>query len=501
MDRFVLFRLEEAGFEPSPPAERRVLIRRLSFALTGLPPSPQESDAFVRDASPDAYEKLVDRLLSSPHFGERWARHWMDVVRFGETYGQQWNFEVRGAWRYRDYLIRAFNQDLPYDQMVREHIAGDLLSPPRWNRETRINESLIGATFYRFGEAGHDDCLGFKEIGLDVVDNQIDTISKAFQGLTVACARCHDHKLDTISMNDYYALSGILQSARYVTRTIDAPGINDQRKALLRELKSRIRRELAAEWVRDVEDVGRYLHAAQKLRNEEADSHPAAADLDAKRLASWKALLEASEKNDKKKRRLEDPLYPWRSILEATEVSAAWKELEGRYEKESREREEFNAANFVDFGDVGAGRSGSWYVDGLGLTDGPSPSGELALFAEGDKVVRAVLPAGLFTHTLSDKLNGAVRSPFLPKDKKFVSVEVVGGDQSAYRIIYDNCHLGQNFDELKWDEPRWVTKPTRYQHAESHIYVAVVTKFDNQSYPTRHMQKRSDRWTYAPTSV
>jgi hypothetical protein len=322
VDRFILARLEEAGLEPAPSADRGVLIRRLSFALSGLPPSPEESAAFVRDTSPDAYENLVDRLLSSPHFGERWARHWMDVVRFGETYGNEWNFEVRGAWRYRDYLIRAFNQDLPYDQMLREHIAGDLLAP-RWNREEQINESLLGTVFYRFGEAGHDDCLGFKEIGLDVLDNQIDTISKAFQGLTVACARCHDHKLDTISTKDYYALSGILHSARYVNRTIDAPGINDQRKATLRDIKARIRRELVGEWLRDVEDVGSYLHAAQKLRNKDTGS--VGKGLDAKRLARWQALLaapdkaKAAAKKDKKKQKkpmgLEDPLSPWRSVL------------------------------------------------------------------------------------------------------------------------------------------------------------------------------------------
>jgi len=480
VDRFILARLEKAGLEPAPLANRRVLIRRVSFSLTGLPPSPQEVEAFVRSDSPQAYEKLVDRLLSSPHFGERWARHWMDVVRFSETYGEERNFEVRGAWRYRDYLIRAFNQDLPYDQLVREHIAGDLLSTPRWNRDQRINESLIGPAFYRFGESGHDDCLGFKEIGLDVVDNQIDTLSKAFQGLTVACARCHDHKLDAISTKDYYSLSGILASSRYVTRTLDAPGVNQPRKTRLRELKAQICRELEALWLRDAEDVGRYLEAAHGLAKQEAES------LDAKRLSRWQAALEGKDK----KKSLEDPLFAWRSILErvqeraakAVGVSTAWQELGESYEKESREREEFNAAKFVDFGDFRSGETGSWHADGFGLTDGPSPSGELALHAEGDKIVRAILPAGLFTHTLSDRFNGALRSPFLPKDKKHVSIEVIGGHQGACRFIYDNCHLGRNNMSLEWDEPKWVTKPTYHDYPESHIYVALVTKLDNQCY-------------------
>src|SRR5262245_29596005 len=137
VDRFLLARLEQAGVRPVGPADRRTLIRRLSLVLTGLPPGPAEVEAFVADDSPGAYGRLVERLLASPHAGERWARHWLDVVRFTETHGNEWNYEVHHAWRYRDYLIRAFNQDVPYDQFVREHIAGDLLPVPRWDRHGR----------------------------------------------------------------------------------------------------------------------------------------------------------------------------------------------------------------------------------------------------------------------------------------------------------------------------------------------------------------------------
>ena len=152
----------------------------------------------------------VDRLLASPHFGEQWARHWMDVMRFAETFGNDWNYEIKGAWLYRDYLIRAFNSDVPYDQLVREHLAGDLLAKPRINAKEGINESIIGTSFLRMGELGHDDCIRFRQIRTDVVDNQIDTLGKAFQGLTIACARCHDHKLDPIPTSDYYGLYGVL---------------------------------------------------------------------------------------------------------------------------------------------------------------------------------------------------------------------------------------------------------------------------------------------------
>ena len=156
-----------------------------------------------------AYEQLVDRLLASPHFGERWARHWMDVVRFTETHGNEWNYEVHHAWRYRDYLIRAFNADVPYDQFVREHIAGDLLPQPRWNRAGAVQRvgdrhraSIASA---RSTTTTASAC---RQIGYDLADNQIDTLTKAFQATTVACARCHDHKLDAVSMKDYYALLG-----------------------------------------------------------------------------------------------------------------------------------------------------------------------------------------------------------------------------------------------------------------------------------------------------
>ena len=144
IDRFIVATLEDRGLSPASEASKETLIRRLSFVLTGLPPTPEGVQAFLEDDSPDAYEKLVDRLLDSPHFGERWARHWMDVVRFAETYGYEWNHLVREAWRYRDYLIRAFNQDLPYDQLIREHIAGDLLPNPRTNQLLGINVFIDG---------------------------------------------------------------------------------------------------------------------------------------------------------------------------------------------------------------------------------------------------------------------------------------------------------------------------------------------------------------------
>ncbi|HUQ72755.1 MAG TPA: DUF1549 domain-containing protein, partial [Planctomycetaceae bacterium] len=203
VDRFILSRLESESLSPADATSPRTLARRLGLVLTGLPPAAELVDAFVQECDAarvapggrlpqEAVEKLVDALLASPRFGERWARHWMDVVRFTETHGNEWNYEVHHAWRYRDYLIRAFNADVPYNQFVMEHIAGDLLPEPRWSADGTIQESVIGTGFYRFGEVNHDDCISLLELGYDIVDNQIDTLSKAFQATTVSCSRCHD---------------------------------------------------------------------------------------------------------------------------------------------------------------------------------------------------------------------------------------------------------------------------------------------------------------------
>jgi len=255
IDAFVSAKQRKAGITFGNPASARVLARRLSLVLTGLPPAHAEVEQFVEDYdnAPDAaYEVLVDRLLDSPHFGEHWARHWMDVVRFAETHGYEWNHEIRDAWRYRDYLIRAFNDDVPYDQLVREHIAGDLLELPRVNEQLGSNESIIGTAFWRFGELGHDNCVEFPEIRFDALDNQIDTLGKAFQGLTISCARCHDHKLDAISTKDYYALVGVLENCTQVVHTIDSPKRIADVVTRTQQLKRELRVELGRKWLGDI---------------------------------------------------------------------------------------------------------------------------------------------------------------------------------------------------------------------------------------------------------
>jgi hypothetical protein len=220
LDRFILSELESRSITPAPDADRRTLIRRLTFDLTGLPPTPAEIDAWLADTTQGAMERLVDRLLASPRFGERWARHWMDLVRYAETYGHEFDYPLPDAWRYRDYLIRAINADVPYDQLVTEHIAGDLLHRPRLHPMEGTNESVIATAFWFFHEQTHAP-VDVRQHQADRIDNQIDMLGKTFLAATIACARCHDHKFDAISARDYYALAGYLASSRQQRTWLD----------------------------------------------------------------------------------------------------------------------------------------------------------------------------------------------------------------------------------------------------------------------------------------
>ena len=208
IDRFILAKLDAQGMKPPPPADKRTLIRRATFDLTGLPPTPQEVDAFLADDSADAFARVVDRLLATPQYGERWGRHWLDVVRYADTSGCNGDFPAPEAWRYRNYVIGSFNKDKPYNQFLREQLAGDLL--PAKSEEQRFEQTI--ATGYlpisrRFSSVAEEFHL--------TIEDTIDNLGKAVLGLSVSCSRCHDHKFDPIPQADYYALYGILQSTKY----------------------------------------------------------------------------------------------------------------------------------------------------------------------------------------------------------------------------------------------------------------------------------------------
>ena len=252
VDGFVNARMRAQGLKPASNASKTALIRRLSYVLTGLPPTPEGLTAFLADDAPGAYERLVDRLLASPHFGERWARHWMDLVRYADTRGHEFDFPVIGASQYRDYLIRAFNADVPYDQFVMEHLAGDLLDTPRLNPETGVNESILATNFFALGEGKHSP-VDLQIDEAERIDNIIDVTSKTFQGLTVACAKCHDHKFDPIPTTDYYAWYGIVKSTRFAVRTADSTPEREETVRTLAELDLSIRDAIARQWQRNLD--------------------------------------------------------------------------------------------------------------------------------------------------------------------------------------------------------------------------------------------------------
>ena len=205
IDAFLQAKLHEKGLSPATPADKRTLLRRATFDLTGLPPTPEEVDAFLADPSPEAFDRVIDRLLASPHYGERWGRHWLDVARYADSNGMDENIAFGNAWRYRDYVVRTFNEDKPFDQFIIEQIAGDLL-PPSEETFTATGFLALGARVLAEPDV--------QKLEMDIIDEQIDTIGKAFMGMTLGCVRCHDHKFDPIAQEDYYALAAIFRSTR-----------------------------------------------------------------------------------------------------------------------------------------------------------------------------------------------------------------------------------------------------------------------------------------------
>jgi len=213
IDRFILAKLMDKGLSPALPTDKRTLIRRATFDLTGLPPTPAEIDAFLKDDSPTAFAKVIDRLLASPAYGERWGRHWLDVARYADSNGLDENTAHGNAWRYRDYVIASFNADKPYDRFIQEQIAGDLLAKNGKPGPDATSELLIATGFLALGPkvlAEPDE----KKMEFDIVDEQLDTLGKTVMGLTLGCARCHDHKFDPVSTADYYGLAGVFISTK-----------------------------------------------------------------------------------------------------------------------------------------------------------------------------------------------------------------------------------------------------------------------------------------------
>ncbi|HEV8291509.1 MAG TPA: DUF1549 domain-containing protein, partial [Tepidisphaeraceae bacterium] len=440
IDHFVLAKLEQASLSPAPPADKRTLIRRATFDLIGLPPTPQEIDAFLADDSPDAFAKVVDRLLASPHYGERWGRHWLDLVRYAESCGHEFDFEMPLAYQYRDYIIRAFNLDLPYDQLIREQIAGDLLANPRRHPEKGFNESIIGTGFLYLGEAVHSP-VDIREDEGSRIDNQVDVLAKTFQGLTVSCARCHDHKFDAISTKDYYALVGFMQSTRYQEAFIDPP-----------------------------ERIGKYVGDLTALRAK-ADPLTAGAidplrDLNEERLNALAKKLSAKEKQD-----FTHPLYPWvvlGTLKNPEAFSRACQELLSKM-KQAIQAESQHIAESIVFERFNKPNFDGWFVTGDAFGSGPAPAGTVLYSSDASHPIKSILTAQAATTShISPRLQGALRSRTftISRDKICYRVRgtgatinlIIDGFQRIRDPIYGGLTFKAKFDRFDWhvqDVAQW----------------------------------------------
>ncbi len=494
IDRFLLAKLEERGLSPAPPAEPRALARRLHFILTGLPPSLEDAAAFERAVSPSlrpslspssakdgeterrragAVTALVDSLLASTHFGERFARHWQDVVRYADTHGTEHDAFLPHAWRYRDWLIRAFNADLPYDQFVREHIAGDLLEKPRW--ADGLNQSLLASAWWRLVEFNQTpvDVKGEEVI---VVDSQIDAMSKAFLGLTVSCARCHDHKFDPISQRDFHGLYSILASTRTSMRVLDAPEKLHAQNAELAKVKTEIRAALAATWLRQVAEWPEALERGRPRSHDTNSPAASAADVGvpaplAAEATRWRTAFAAAETN-------KSPLVPLLRALRAGGLQPP-----SDASSSTAERRLQTAGTFADFT---AGSDNGWFATG-GFAQ-HTPAGDFALATTGSNILTAIYPAGRFSHLLSDKHAGTFRSPNFTLTNRFVAALVTGDNNARVRLVIENFQG----DSLLFTQVtpklsdrsgmRWVTLPIRDPWRGRRAYVELVPR-DDFPYP------------------
>ena len=408
IDRFLKKEIVVVGLEEVGKADDRVLVRRLSFALRGLPPTVQEVNGYLADKRADRWEHLVDAFLASLRYGERWARHWMDWIRYADSHGSEGDPAINNAWRYRDYLIRALNENVPYDTLVTEHLAGDLLKNPRI-KEGR-NESMFGTAHLRmvFHGFAPTDALDEK---VRFTDDQVNVVTKAFQGLTVSCARCHNHKFDAISQEDYYALFGIFGSTKPGVVRVDAVDEKAAR-AEMKKLKLQLKKKLARHWLVDEKN--------------------------------WaKRFLDEQENLFKDGRKKNDFLF-----LRAWDEGR--KDMAGYLKGITKQEAAGNPTRWFGL------ELAAWAKHGEGI-DGVSESGTFALSREGKSVLTGIYPAGLYSHTTSDKDRGVAISPRIElKGDEEVWMRVRGGGNAVARYAVQNYpRNGTVFPSNTLNSNRW----------------------------------------------
>ncbi len=388
IDRFVLARLESAGIAPVADADPHVLVRRIYFDLVGLPPTPEQADEFVQASIKNrqlAIENLVDRLLDSPQFGERWGRHWLDVVRYGESTGMERNYTYPQAWRFRDYVIKSFNDDKPFDQFVKEQVAGDLL--PSQNIEQR-DEQIVATGLLALGPKSLNN-KDREQFIMDIVDEQIDVTTQAFLGFTAACARCHDHKFDPIPTKEYYSLAGIFRSTNVFYGTGGGKG-NRQSGGLLALAADGVRPSAAGGGDGKKANANNNKNVAKQIKKleqrvaqleKQADKNDAAKQQLAKtekQLERLKAQLKQTKRDVVAKPEPKPGAAPGATLVMGVQDAANSSDTELRIRGEANDRGETIPRGFLTIlshGDVphidGSGSGRLQYAEWLTQTDNP----------------------------------------------------------------------------------------------------------------------------------
>lgn len=390
IDHFIAAGHEKHKLQVAADAPRETLIRRMSFALTGLPPTPEQLETFVNDPANDdvAIAALADRLLASPHFGERWGRHWLDLMRYAESRGHEYDYLTPNPWHYRDYVIRALNSDLPFDQFFVEHVAGDLLTEPRTRGPQQSNESILATGFWYLGDWIHSP-TDIRADEMDRVDNQLDVFGRAFLGLTIACSRCHDHKFDAISAADYYALAGYLQSASYRQVRFETMQHNGRVAEKLWQLRGATRSRLDQLWRNTVGQVPQERQAERIAQNlQQAAAAMRAADLNGsdlptadQKLKPWVRELHAGREN---------PQHPLHALADSITQPHApqnavphWEEMVAAYREAAAQRQQSASQSSLlcDYENL---PSAAWRQDGHAFGPGPIQAGEMQIAGDLD---------------------------------------------------------------------------------------------------------------------
>lgn len=451
VDNFLRDKMILKGLFPNKPADPYTILRRLTFTLIGLPPSIEQQDRFsklIKNGLDQAVSKFSDELLSSPHFGERWARHWMDWVRYADSHGSEGDPQIPNAFRYRNYLIRALNADIGYDQLVKEHIAGDLLNDPRINKKLGINESVIGTSHLRFVLHGFAPTDALDE-HVRFTDDQIDAVTKTFLGLTVSCARCHHHKFDAISHDDYYALFGIFSNGRPAQRVIDDPSILSLHDITLAELKDEIKNIISKHWL-------------------STDFNP-------------KIL---KRKSIKPSRDPHDFLMVWDKLqsLDNESFINQWKKLEVEVNQSKSRLKAFVETDYPKLWDMSNPNTyDSWKKSGTGLKDKADKAGAFTLSIKGNKILEHIYPAGVYTHLLSTKENGTFSSPRFKFNEGNLWLRVIGDKGSSFRYSVWNYPRRGTVYPKSSPEPsslKWYRFNTNYWAGETG-YIEITTNRDH----------------------